>query len=86
MGLQGLGKTLTTLALIRADLTGAGIIDTPEAEVDSEFSKATLISAYFESARWRRADGMLVCPLSVIGNWREQIRTHMYAAILSSCY
>lgn len=61
---MGLGKTITTLALIRSPVSGEGVIDPPEPEPEDpkrRYSDATLI----------------VCPLSVIANWRDQIRMHV---------
>lgn len=53
-------RTITALALIRSDLSGAGVIDPPD-EVNSKYTDACLI----------------VCPVSVIANWKEQIRAHV---------
>lgn len=61
---MGLGKTITTLALIRSPNSGEGVIDPPEEPAEDpkrRYSDTTLI----------------VCPLSVIGNWRDQIRMHV---------
>jgi SWI/SNF-related matrix-associated actin-dependent regulator of chromatin subfamily A3 len=56
---MGLGKTLTAIALIQTDPTGAGLLE-KASDLDERYSDATLI----------------ICPLSVIGNWIAQIRTH----------
>lgn len=60
---MGLGKTLTTLALVLATKK-----DKPEAG----FARTTLIGEPVRSVKL-----MTVCPLSVLSNWEKQIEDHV---------
>ena len=58
---MGLGKTIQILSLILSDPTGANVVEFPTTIINPDSAKTTLI----------------VCPLSVMGNWTEQIERHV---------
>lgn len=65
---MGLGKTLNVLSLVTGSLQEARVFAKQQPPTDNDFGTELLLNS--------RAT-LLVCPLSTIVNWEEQIKTHL---------
>ncbi|KAL8837270.1 MAG: hypothetical protein Q9176_005804 [Flavoplaca citrina] len=72
--MMGLGKTLSILSLVVSSLIDAQVFGKEAAPVVEEDDVALLRNS---------KTTILICPLSTVANWEEQIKTHIEAGNLS---